>query len=222
LQNIANNLPEVFTDYKGVTKSHNPAVNVPERVEVPTQNLPNQNKSGRNTVTKDKPPRKPRKPTSKMVNANQHHVDRHQLDIVNPNNMDIQQIYHIPSINARTNTSARTSEDPDSNSLGNIEESQRVNEISPNYIDSGESFNRKTTIININFASKIASDLQPDPEPKTMAECIKHSDWIKWKEAIEAELHSLKKREVFSSIMPTPQNIFPVGSKWVFIIRKRN
>jgi hypothetical protein len=32
---------------------------------------------------------------------------------------------------------------------------------------------------------------QPDPEPKTMAECIKHSDWIKWKEAIDAELRSL-------------------------------
>ena len=111
---------------------------------------------------------------------------------------------------------------PNSNNLGNIEESQRLNEISTNYIDSGESFNRKTTIVDINFASKISSGLQPDPEPKTMAECIKRSDWIKWKEAIEAELHSLKKREVFSSIMPTPQNIFPVGSKWVFIIHKRN
>ena len=85
-----------------------------------------------------------------------------------------------------TNISARTSEDPDSNTLGNIEESQRANEISTNYIDSGESFNRKTTIVDINFASKIASDLQPDLEPKTMAECIKRSDWIKWKEAIEA------------------------------------
>ena len=68
LQNIENNLPKGFTDYKGVTKSHNPAVNVPERVGVPTQNLPNQNKRGRNTVTKDKPPQKARKPTSKMVN----------------------------------------------------------------------------------------------------------------------------------------------------------
>ena len=136
--------------------------------------------------------------------------------------MDVQQIHHISSTNVHANINARNLEDPDSNILGNIEESQRVNEVSTYYIDSGESFNRKTTIININFASKIASDLQPDPEPKTMAECIKHSDWIKWKEAIEAELHSLKKREVFSSIMPTPQNIFPVGSKWVFIIHKRN
>ena len=65
--------------------------------------------------------------------------------------MDIQRIHHIPSTDARTNISARTSEDTDSNNLGNIEESQRINEISTNYIDSGESFNRKTTIIDINF-----------------------------------------------------------------------
>ena len=114
-------MPEGFTDYKGVTKSHNPAVNVPERVVVPTQNLPDQNKRGRSTVTKDKHPRKPRKTTSRTVNANQHQVDRHQLDIENPNNMDIQRIHHIPSTDARTNISARTSEDPDSNNLGNIE-----------------------------------------------------------------------------------------------------
>ena len=42
LQNIANNLLDAFTDYKGITKSHNHAVNVPERVVVPTQNLPDQ------------------------------------------------------------------------------------------------------------------------------------------------------------------------------------
>jgi hypothetical protein len=83
--------------------------------------------------------------------------------------------------------------------LGNIEESQRINKIFTNYIDSEESSNRKTTIGDINFSSKIANDFQLDPEPKIMAECIKrsecikHSDWIKWKEAIKAELHSLKK-----------------------------
>jgi hypothetical protein len=35
LQNIVNNLPDAFTDYKSVTKSWNPMVNAPERVEVP-------------------------------------------------------------------------------------------------------------------------------------------------------------------------------------------
>jgi hypothetical protein len=35
LQNIANNLPDAFTDYKSVTKSWNPTVNEHERMEVP-------------------------------------------------------------------------------------------------------------------------------------------------------------------------------------------
>jgi hypothetical protein len=114
-----------------------------------------------------------------MVNANQYQVDRHQLDIENPNNMDVQQTHHIPSTNMYKNISARTSENLNSITFGNIEESQMVNKISTNYIDSGESFNRKTTIVDINFCSKIAICLQPDLENKSMAECIKHSGWIK-------------------------------------------
>jgi hypothetical protein len=37
LQHFANNLPDAFTDYNGVTKSLNPAVNAPSRVEVPSE-----------------------------------------------------------------------------------------------------------------------------------------------------------------------------------------
>jgi hypothetical protein len=81
--------------------------------------------------------------------------------------------------NVYTNISARTSENFDSNILQNIEESQRVNKISTNYIDSEESFNRKTTIMDINFYSKIVIGLHSDPENKSIAECIKHSSWIK-------------------------------------------
>ena len=127
----------------------------------------------------------------------------------------------MPSTNVHTNNSAETSKNLDSIVVGNNEESQGVMEISTNFINSGESFNRKTTIIDNNFSSKIAIVIQSDPKPKTMAECLKRSDWIKWKEAIEAELLSLKKREVFTSVIPTPRNTFPVGSKWVFV-RKRN
>jgi hypothetical protein len=135
--------------------------------------------------------------------------------------MHVQQIHHIPSTSAQNNISARTSEGPDSIVVGNHDESQGVQEISINYIDSGESYNRKTTNVDIYFATKIASELCIDPEPKSMAECIKRSYWVKWKEAIKAELDSLKKREVFSAVMPTPRNIFPVGSKWIFV-NKRN
>jgi hypothetical protein len=48
LQHIANNLPDAFTDYKGVIKSLVPARNVPERVEIPqkTTQPPKQKKGG--------------------------------------------------------------------------------------------------------------------------------------------------------------------------------
>jgi hypothetical protein len=63
----------------------------------------------------------------------------------------------------------------------------------------------------------MVADLVNDLEPKTMAECKQHSDWIKWKEAIEAELDSLRKREISSKVIPTPPRTYPVGFKWVFI-----
>jgi hypothetical protein len=94
-------------------------------------------------------------------------------------------------------------------------------EIATNCVESGESYHRKTTVVNIYFASKNADSLDPDPELKSMIECRKRSDWDKWKAAIEAELHSLCKREVFGPTVPTPPNVIPIGCKWVFL-RKRN
>ena len=76
MQNIANNLPDAFTDYKGVTKSNVPAMNVPERVDV-THRSTQPPKRGRNLDTKDKAlqkrPRGMRNP--QIVNAGQLHVD---------------------------------------------------------------------------------------------------------------------------------------------------
>jgi hypothetical protein len=40
LQQIASNLPDVFTDYKGVRRSLNPAINTPYRVEVSIKTTP--------------------------------------------------------------------------------------------------------------------------------------------------------------------------------------
>jgi hypothetical protein len=54
-----------------------------------------------------------------------------------------------------------------------------------------------------------------------MAECMKRSDWNKWKEAIEIEITSLTKREVLFEVLPKPSNVNHVGFKWVFV-RKRN
>jgi hypothetical protein len=53
LQHIANNLPDIFTDYKYITKSLVPARNVPESVEIPqkTTQPPKQKKSGSSMST---------------------------------------------------------------------------------------------------------------------------------------------------------------------------
>ena len=47
---------------------------------------------------------------------------------------------------------------------------ERIEEISINYVDTGEIYNRETTVVDIYFAKKIAKIIDPDPEPKSMAE----------------------------------------------------
>jgi hypothetical protein len=87
LQQIASNLPDAFTDYKGVTKSLNPAANAPCRLEVPIKTTPPP-KRGRTSQQKyasNKRLKTTRKTSSlKKVNVSQPKVDGHQVDIVNP------------------------------------------------------------------------------------------------------------------------------------------
>jgi hypothetical protein len=111
---------------------------------------------------------------------------------------------------------ARGSKDPDSLVLGNHIEIHGVQEIFINYTSFGELFDRTTIVVNSCFSSTVA-DLLNDPDPKTMAECKQCPGWIKRKETIEAELNSLRKREVFSNIIPTPPRTYHVELKWVFV-----
>nr|XP_009773040.1 PREDICTED: uncharacterized protein LOC104223319 [Nicotiana sylvestris] len=60
-----------------------------------------------------------------------------------------------------------------------------------------------------------------DLEPKAVDECRQRNDWPKWKNAIQTELASLEKCEVFGPIVRTPEGVKLVGYKWVFV-RKRN
>jgi hypothetical protein len=80
-----------------------------------------------------------------------------------------------------------------------------------------ERHKRKTIVVDVYFASKIANSMDPDLEPKSMIECRKCLDWDKWKASIEAELCSLCQREVFRPAVPTPPKVIPVGCKWVFL-----
>ena len=64
LQNLANELPDAFTDHKRVTRSHILAVNAPERVQVPLKatnsivSALNPRKRGRPPGAQDKVPRR--------------------------------------------------------------------------------------------------------------------------------------------------------------------
>lgn len=75
-------------------------------------------------------------------------------------------------------------------------------------------------IFSYTVASEIIND-RDDPEPKSVMECQNRHDWIKWKDAMQPELDSLNKRNVFGPIIPMPKTVKPVGYKWVFV-RKRN
>ncbi|RVW19132.1 Copia protein [Vitis vinifera] len=97
-------------------------------------------------------------------------------------------------------------------------------EISVSYVQTGEKWDRNNIVINNIFAFQVASDIirnDEDPEPRNVEECRHRNDWPKWKEAIQAELNSLTKREVFGPVVQTPEDVKPVGYKWVFV-RKRN
>jgi hypothetical protein len=122
-----------------------------------------------------------------------------------------------PTSTVHSITNVGTLECPDTTILGNDDASERVHEISINYLESGESYDRKTTIVDIYFSAMIAEHIQNNLDPKTMAECRSCSDWNQWKEAIQAEIASLSKRKVFSQAIPTSPKVFPVGFKWVFI-----
>jgi hypothetical protein len=97
--------------------------------------------------------------------------------------------------------------------LGNHEASKGIEEISINYISSGEVYDCSTTIANLCFSTIIAENLLNDQDHKIMAEYKKRSDWNKWKEVIDIELNLLKKRKVFTDVIPTPPRTFPVGLK---------
>ena len=55
------------------------------------------------------------------------------------------------------------------------------------------------------FAFQVALDIiqnDDDPEPQNMNECRQRNDWPKWREAMHAELHSLKKMRCFWTCSP--------------------
>jgi hypothetical protein len=194
-------------------------VNAPKRVKVPKKTtLTHSTKkrerveTNRKDTASEKRPRKEKSKTPrKSKNVVQQDVEQHHLNADDPQ-FSSQACY----INE-----TRTSKIPDNLVLGNHEASKGIEEISINYTSSEKVYDHNTTVADLCFSTIIAENFLNDPDPKTMPECKKCSYWNKWKDAIEAELNSLKKRKVFTEVMPTPPRTFPIGFKWVFV-RKSN
>ena len=174
MQNIANNLPDAFSNYKGVTKSLHPARNVPERVEVPNKTThPQIGKKRRRSTSKRQDVIAGKQ--KKTENATQPLVERHLEDIqclVDRSDPQSSSVMHI-------NTKAGTLENPRSIVSGSYDESLRVDKIAINFIETDESYNHKSIIVDIYFSEQIAHILQTKSDPKSMTECKKRLDWDK-------------------------------------------
>ena len=93
-------------------------------------------------------------------------------------------------------------------------------EISINYVTTGQRWNRNKIDVDDIFAYNVALNIvndNEDLEPKSVEECRQRDDWPNWKDAIEAEFNSLSKHEVFGPIVRTPDGVKLVGYKWVFV-----
>ncbi|KAK1431618.1 hypothetical protein QVD17_08102 [Tagetes erecta] len=201
LQRLANQLPDAFTNPKRVTKSHIPAVNAPEKLSVQEghPHIGNESsarlKRGRPIGSKDKNPRK-----KKGANNEDNKVE----------------VTVMPEMKSPEGTLDMMV--PDEPQVPENEE------ISINYIMSRKVWNRNEIDVDEIFSYNVAQEVMEnneDQEPKSIGECKQRNDWPNWKDAIEAELDSLNKREVFGPVAHTPEGVKPVGYKWVFV-RKRN
>jgi hypothetical protein len=63
---------------------------------------------------------------------------------------------------------AGTSQNPRHINLGNYDESLKGDEIAINYVETGETYDRKATIVDIYFSEKTTKDLQNDLDSKTI------------------------------------------------------
>ena len=171
-----------------MTKSHIYAVSTPQKVEVPkgssiSIDASQRQKSGRPIGAKYKNKRKTKSNKETMSLLEPLEEDRPKDD--NSSTFAC----------APNNHNNGIAEQLDQNLLGNDEYLVNVNiEVAMNFVNTGETYNRNITIVDDIFASTTAltiSNDNLDPEPKSIAECRKHSNWVRWKHEIEAKLDSL-------------------------------
>ena len=158
LQNLANQLPNTFTDTKKVTKSHVPTANTPARIDVPEGQLANESqkrlKRGRLFGSKDITPRKRR-------------TQRHNANIEH-------------NAYAKAYVEQGTLEEVHNKEVA-LEEAQvpKNSEISISYVHKGDKWDRNNIVINNIFAFQVALDIirnDEDPEPQNVDECRNRND----------------------------------------------
>ncbi|XP_070676286.1 uncharacterized protein [Malus domestica] len=207
-------MPNAFNDAMKVTKSHIPVANAPTRIDVPVgQKKVAANdsfgacmKRGRPLGSKDSAPRK--RKTRVHLNSN---------EIIHEEKMDDKSTIHGSVLLEKENVIDKT----------HVPEETAVHESKEisihNYACTNELWDRNEIIIDDMFAFAIATEiiLSDDIEPCSVDECKQRQDWPKWKDAIQAELNCLKRRNVFGPVVQTLTGVNPVGYKWVFT-RKRN
>lgn len=195
LQKIADQVPDGFNDASRITRNPlNEAQNVPARVSIPEAIIPPTFQSmGKRTRGPDKQPRK-RKTTTDITPSLPTPI--------------------MPKIIATPERETIT-EEPERSKLNT--------ELSVMYCGTGDIWDRAIMTMDDSFICMIAENLsceKDDPEPRTIEEAMRRSDWLKWKAAIEEEYASLHKREVFGPIV-NDLTSRPLGYKLVFV-RKRD
>nr|GEV30249.1 putative copia-like polyprotein [Tanacetum cinerariifolium] len=188
LQGLANQLPDAFTDLRRVTKSHILAANALVKIDVPKEHskIANESKAslkrGRPVGSKDKNPRKKKR----ACNQDGQVEVKETLEVFSIRTLDSQKEPRVP----------------------------KNEEISINYVMFRKIWNRNKIDVDEAFAYNVALEVMEndkDHEPKSVLKCKNRNDWPKWKDAIEAELKSLEKREVFGPVGRTPEGVKPVG-----------
>ncbi|KAI5429946.1 hypothetical protein KIW84_034506 [Lathyrus oleraceus] len=94
--------------------------------------------------------------------------------------------------------------------IDQVPETHENKEISINFVQNGIQWNQHEIDIDDIFAHNITINEindKEDHEPMSIKNYRQSEDWAKWKDAIEVELNSLYKRQVFGPIVQTPQGV---------------
>ena len=164
LQNLANRLPDAFTNHKRVTRLHIPTVNALERVQVPQKVTistvsSNPRKRGRTPGAQDKVPRRrPQRRGPKPLASLKESVEEAQPEVENaPKEATQPEVEMVPEgphpEDGNPNASCAhyrigRSERPSSIIMGTHDEWENDHEdITTNYVESGESYKKRPLLL---------------------------------------------------------------------------